>query len=166
MTLGVRQYFKPGFWAGLEYSLDDWSFEPGESARNAISHEVGGALRFPIARTAGIRAFAMIMRKDAEGPEYDWDGYGFGLALEWSPEERVNIFARVRLRDRDYPNAPPGDDNDQRSDTILNGLVNVSWRVGKIWGLQFAGRYKDGESTRPDRNYTAPEAGFGLFFIL
>jgi hypothetical protein len=166
LELGIRRDLKPGMWLGLEYGRDDWSFDPSESDRDATSDEISLAFRVPLSPRVGLRIFALTGQKDANAPDYDWDGYGYGLALEWNPSERISLFTRAKARERDYQNAPVDDNNFERSDTIVDGLLNLQIRIGKVWGLRLMGRHRNGESTRVDRNYDANEAGFALFFAL
>jgi hypothetical protein len=165
-TIGLRQSFGRGFWFGLAYEATDWRFDPAESDRDALSQEIEAALRFPLGRRAGLRIFGKTAQKDANSPDYDWEGTAYGLALELNPGRRVNLFARVKRRDRDYINAPITDDNFERSDETLDGLINLRVLVGKSWGLGLRAEYRNAESTRPDRNYDAGQIGIGMFFVL
>jgi hypothetical protein len=164
--LGLRQYFGRGFWFGAEYEAKNWIFDPAEADRDAISQEIGAALRVPLGRRAGLRFFGATGTKEANSPDYDWDGDEYGLALEWSVSSKVNLFLRAKQRERDYPNAPVEDRNFERNDAVLDALMNLKVRVGPHWGLGFRAEYRDAESTRIDRNYDASLVGFGMFFVL
>lgn len=165
-ALGMRQGFGRGFWVGVELAAKDWSFDAIDSGRDASSREIEAALRLPLGRRAGFRLLGEIGEKDADSPDYDWEGSAYGFALEWNPGERFSLFTRVKRRERDYINAPVTDTNFDRRDEVLLGLINMRVRVGRRWGLALSGEFRDAESTRTDRNYDASRVGGGIFFSL
>jgi len=166
LALAVRQVLARGLWAEVEYNVEQWRFDPVEALRDARSDELVGTLRVPLGSRVGVRFFGVGMRKAADSPDYDWTGYGYGLALEWTASPKFNLYARGRQREREYGNAATGDSNFERSDSILDALLNLRWNVGKSIGLGLAGNYRRGESTREDRNYDASQAGFSVYFVL
>ena len=163
VALSVRHEFNPGFSGELEYERQRDEFGSDEPGKDADVNEVSGTLRFVVHPQAAIRLFAMWAEKDARDAARSWSATGFGTALEWSPAERWSVFARARLRDREYDDALPADSNFQRDDTIFDALVNASYQVGKDWGVGGQVEYRDAESTRLDRNYDAMSLSVNVF---
>jgi hypothetical protein len=153
-----------GIWVGAKAELQDWSFDPQEDARDADAVKLKGTIRFPLGTKVGLRASYLYETKDADSDEYDWDADGYEVALEINPHERVSLFLRYKDRDRDYEDAPADDNNFEREDSIQDLLLNLRVRLGESWGLQLENFYRDGESTREDRNYDANRTALGFFY--
>lgn len=155
LTLSVRHEYSPTLSGELEYERQRDEFGSDEPGKDADVNELSGTLRFVVHPQAAIRLFAMWAEKDARDGARSWSATGFGSALEWSPAERWSVFARARLRDREYDDALPGDSNFERDDTIFDALVNARFQAGKDWGVGGQLEYRDAESSRLDRNYDA-----------
>lgn len=155
LTLSVRHEYSPTLSGELEYERQRDEFGSDEPGKDADVDELSGTLRFVVHPQAAIRLFGMWAEKDARDGARSWSATGFGTALEWSPAERWSVFARARLRDREYDDALPGDSNFQRDDTIFDALVNARFQAGRDWGVGGQLEYRDAESTRLDRNYDA-----------
>lgn len=154
-TAGVRLGLPADMWFGAEYERSRWAFDSADSARDADGDAVTGTFRFALGEHAALRLIGIWAKKDARGPENSWNSTGYGVALELSPADRWSVFARLRSRDREYEKALVGDTNFGRDDTIVDALVNTRVRIGEHWGLGGQVEYRDGESTRTDRNYDA-----------
>ena len=165
VELGYRRDIKPGMWFGLEAEVEQWRFDPEEAERDADGTELSASLRLPINPRLGVRATVLVEEKDAEAPRFDLSGTGFAIALEAQPNDAVNIFARYKRREREYDNASPGDRNFQREDTVQDIVFNVRWLAAERWGVRLDTFYRDGESSRADRNYDGLRAMAGVFFL-
>lgn len=155
LTVGARLGLPGEMWFGAEFERSRWEFDSSNSARDADGDELTATFRFPLGEHAAVRLIGIYAEKDASGPENSWDSSGYGAALEFSPAGRWSAFARVRSRDREYRDAPLGDTNFGRDDTIVDALVNTRVRIGDHWGMGGQVEYREGDSTRADRNYDA-----------
>ncbi len=155
VTLGIRAELPSSMWLGAEYERSRWDFDSADAARDADGDALTATFRFPLGDRAALRLIGIYAKKDARGPENSWNSSGYGAALELSPSDRWSVFARVRSREREYQDAVIGDTNFGRDDTVVDALVNTRVRIGEHWGLGGQVEYRDGESTRSDRNYDA-----------
>lgn len=165
VEIGYRRDIKPGMWFGLEAEVEQWRFDPQEAERDADGTELSASLRLPINPRLGIRATLLVEDKDAEAARFDLSGTGFSVALEAQPTDDVNVFARYKRREREYDSASPGDRNFQREDTVQDIVFNIRWQAARRWGLRLDTFYRDGESTRADRNYDGLRAMAGVFAL-
>ena len=163
LTLSARHEFNPTLSGMLEYERQRDEFGSDEPGKDADVNELSVTVRFVVHPQAAIRLLAMWADKDARDGARSWSATGFGTALEWRPAERWSVFARVRLRDREYDDALPGDSNFERDDTIFDALVNARFQAGKDWGFGGQLEYRDAESTRLDRNYDAVSVSVSAF---
>ena len=163
LTLSARHEFNPKVSGELEYERQRDEFDSDEPGKDADVDALLGTMRFVVHPQAAIRLFAIWAAKDARDGARSWSATGFGTALEWSPAERWSVFARARLRDREYDDALLGDSNFERDDTILDALVNARFNVGENWGVGGQLEYRDAESTRLDRNYDAVSVSVSAF---
>jgi predicted porin len=164
-ALEVRQGIISGLWVGGEYVYKRQDFDPVKADRDARVRGLSGTLRIPLGNRVGIRGTVFRETKEATGPEYDWEGRGYAVGLEVNPTRRLNLFLRYKNRDRDYEDAPPTDSNFEREDSTQDYLLNVRWQAGRHWGISVEDFYRDGESTRPDRNYDGNRVT-GSFFMV
>lgn len=155
VALELRHAFRDGVWIAAEFEQNRWEFDQLEQGRDADGPEVTATFRFPLGSDAALRLFGTWAEKDARAPENSWNSMGYGIAAELTPAERWNLFARMRVREREYRDAPIGDNNFGRDDTILDGLISARVRIGEHWGLSGQIEYRDGDSSRLDRNYDA-----------
>lgn len=162
-ALEVRQSFRDGVWLAGEFEQTRWEFDQLEQGRDADVPEVTATFRFPLGENAGLRLFGSWAEKDARAPENNWNSIGYGIAAELAPTGRWNLFARVRVREREYRDAPIGDVNFARDDTILDGLINARVRIGERWGLAGQVEHRNGDSSRLDRNYDATMLSLSAF---
>jgi len=163
VALEVRHAFRDGVWLAVEFEQTRWEFDQLEQGRDADVPEVTATFRFPLGSNAALRLFGNWAEKDARAPENSWNSIGYGIAAELAPAERWNLFARVRVRDREYRDAPIGDNNFGRDDKTVDGLINARVRIGEHWGLSGQIEYRNGDSTRPDRNYDATMLSLSAF---
>lgn len=163
LTLSVRQEVTPTLTGQLEYKHQSDDFDRDARSRDADIDELSGMVRFVVHPQVAIRLLAMWADKEARDEARSWSGTGFGTALEWSPAERWSVFARARLRNREYDDALPGDSNFKRDDDIFDALVNVRFQAGRDWGVGGELEYRDAESTRIDRNYDAVVVSLSVF---
>ena len=163
LTLSVSREFNATLSGELEYERQRDEFGSDEPGKDADVNALVGTARFAFHSQAAIRLFAMWADKDARDMARSWSATGFGTALEWSPTERWSLFARARLRDREYDDALLGDSNFERDDTILDALVSARFQVGENWGVGGQLEYRDAESTRLDRNYDAVSVSLSAF---
>jgi hypothetical protein len=163
LTLSVRHEFTP-IWTGqLEYARQRDEFESFARGRDADVDELSGMVRVVVHPKVALRLLAMWAQKDARDDARSWSATGFGTAIEWSPAERWSVFARARLRDREYDDALPGESNFQRDDDIFDALVSARFQAGLDWGIGGELEYRDAESTRLDRNYDAVAVSLRAF---
>lgn len=164
IELGYRRDLRPGLWLGVEVEVEQWRFDPEEAERDADGSELSASLRVPLGPRLGIRATVLVEEKDAEAARFDLSGTGFSLALEGQPNDRVDVFLRYKRREREYDSAAPGDKNFRRDDSIQDVVFNVRWRAAERWGVRLETFYRDGESTRADRNYDGLRVLGGAFY--
>lgn len=164
VELGWRRDLRRGLWVGVEVELESWDFDPVENARDSTNQELSASLRYPLAERFGVRGTVIYETRDADDPRFDLSGAGFAVALEAQPTDRINLFARYKRRARDYDDAPVGANNFQREDTIQDIVVNLRWRIGERWGLRLEDFFRDGTSTRADRNYSGNRISLGGFY--
>jgi len=157
-SLGRRVWLR----AGAE--IESWDFDPEEDDRDADVLKLKLTVRFALSDRVGLRASLMSDDRDANGAHNNRTGEGWGLAIEGRLSDDVTMFLRFRSRDRQYDDAPPGDRNFQRDDTIEDINFNLRWLANERWGLQLRDTYRSGDSTRPDRNFTGNQAEIGAFF--
>lgn len=163
VTLDVRQTLTPRLTAGLSYDRKRQEFGSAEPLRDADVDDLQGTLRIQLSDRSALRLLGGHARKDARGGENSWKATGFGVALELSPAERWDVFARARLREREYHKAALADSNFGREDDIFDALVNARYRINERWGVRGQLEYRDAESTRTDRNYDAFVVSLGVF---
>ncbi len=158
MSVGERWWFR------LRYELSEWDFDSLQDSRDADIDKISVTGRYQALPTLGIRLAWLDENRDAVGAENNRVGDGFEVAFEGSPTETVTWFLRFRTRDRDYEDAPPEERNFGRSDTTDDINFNLRWLFADQIGLYLRDSYRDGESTRADRNYTGNVAEAGLYF--
>lgn len=155
LVLGVRHEWNSRWTGEIEYERQRDDFGRADPDKNADVNDLSGTLRFVVNPQIAIRLFAMWSEKDARDSARSWSASGWGSALEWSPAQRWSVFARARLRDREYGDALLDDSNFGRDDKILDALVNARFQIGRDWSVGGQLEYRDAESTRLDRNYDA-----------
>lgn len=164
LSLEARHTIGSGMWLSGSVERRRWDFDASQAGRDADSLGFEVALRIPLGERAGLRLLGAWEEKDADDPNNDWDSQGYGVAVELNPSERLSAFGRIRFRDRDYPDAPAADSNFNRKDDIVDAVVNARYRMGPNWGVGAQAEYRDGDSTRLDRNFDATV--FSLFAYL
>jgi hypothetical protein len=155
LALNLRHEFNSSWTGQIEYGRQRDDFGGADPGKDADVNDLSGTLRFVVSPRAAVRLLVMWSDKDARDDARSWTATGFGAALEWSPAEHWSVFARARLRDREYGDALPDERNFERDDTIFDALVNARYQVGRNWSIGGQLEYRDAESTRLDRNYDA-----------
>ncbi len=152
------------WWVRLRWEEAEWDFDAVEDERDADIEKLSVTGRFQATPTLGIRLSWLDEERIAVGREHNRTGDGLELAFEGAPSDAVTWFLRFRKRDREYPDAPPDARNFQRSDTVNDLNFNLRWRFGRHLGLYLRDMYRDGDSTRIDRNYDGNVVEAGLFY--
>ncbi len=158
VTLGTR------WWVRLRFQTSEWDFDAAENERDSDTDRTSLTARVAVHPKLGLRFGWIDESRTATGPENNREGDGFEVAFEGTPSETLTWFLRFRSRDRDYLDALPDDRNFGRSDTTDEINFNVRWTVTEQLGLYVRDNYRDGSSTRLDRNYTGNVAEVGIFF--
>jgi len=161
-----RRVLRQGLWVSVGYEKQDQRYDPIEADRDSRRETLKGTVRFPLGKSTGLRASLFEESRQAMSPRYRYDGTGFGLRLEGSPSERLSFFIRFKSRDRDYPDALDGDTNFARADTIRSAMLSIRWRFSERLGLRLRDRYREGDSTRVDRNFHGNQIEAGIFVEL
>ena len=159
----VRYSVSPNLWLRGKAELAQQDFDPAEDDRDADVLKLYLTARYALTPVLGVRVSVLWNDRDANGPRNDRQGTGFSLGLEGQPSEKTRFSMRVRRREREYQDAPAGDSNFNRDDTVTDVNFNLRWRVRERWGFEIRDEYRDGESTRPDRNFDGNYIGAGLF---
>ena len=152
------------WWVRLRWERAEWDFDAAEDERDADidKHSLTG--RFQAMPTLGIRLAWLAEEREARSAEHNRTGDGLELAFEGAPNESVTWFLRFRSRDRDYTDAPSEARNFGRADRVNDLNFNLRWRFGRHLGLYLRDMYRDGDSTRADRNYDGNVVEAGLFY--
>jgi len=164
LELGIRQNLRPGMWLGFEYEYEFQDFDRLAELRDAQVDTFALSFRYPLTLKYGLRGTVLYETKDADGPRFNNRGPGVALALEGQPTERIQLFLRYKYRERDFPDASPGDRNFERDDRLGDLIFNITWRFTSHWGVRFESFLRDGSSTRPDRNYTGNRLYGGIVY--
>lgn len=162
--LNVRQRLTDSLRGQLEFQFQNWDFSSPDNDRDAFRYQPKGLIRWEIWKFLAVRGSFFWTWKDADSRRYDYDGPGFALAAEIKPADPVEIFVRYRRRWRDYDDAPSGDSNFNRNDTVDDVIANTRWKLTDYFGLRLDGSYRHGDSNRSDRNYDAFTVTGGFFF--
>lgn len=160
----VRYTVSQRVWIRGQVELEEWDFDPAAQDRDSDVTEYRLTIRGAINDRVALRGSYLNEDRDAVGADNNRSGDGFALALESQPRDDMSLFVRIRRRDRQYEDAPEGDSNFQRDDTVDDLTANFRWFVRDSWGLQLVVSYRDGESTRPDRNFDGAQIGLGLVY--
>lgn len=163
---GLRYSVGRKTWLRAEAELEDWNFDPAENDRDSDVLKLSGTVRHGLTDRIAVRVEALWEDRDATEPNNNRSGIGWSLAFELKPADRVDAFVRYRSRERDYDDAPPGESNFERQDTVVDIVANVRFWIGRTWGIRAQNNYRDGESTRPDRNFDGNTFMAGLFLSL
>ena len=166
LDLWVRRSFGPGVWVRGRVQLEKWEFDEVDNDRDADVLKLSATLRVALTEVMALRGSLLWSDRDAKGADNNRVSDGYSLALELNPSERFSAFLRFRDRTRQYEDAPPTDRNFRREDKVKDINFNLRWKVGESWGIQFRDSYRDGKSTRPDRNFDGNTASLGVFVIL
>jgi len=164
LELGWRRDLGPGLWAGVELGLETWDFDPVQDLRDSTNRKLSASLRYPLNERYGLRGTLLYEDRNADSARFDLSGVGFAVALEAQPTDSVQVFARYKRRERDYGDAPAGTTNFEREDTVQDIVVNLRWRLGERWGVRIEDFFRDGESTRVDRNYSGNRLSVGGYY--
>lgn len=164
LRLRVRYSLSERVWLRAEGEFETWDFDPQASDRDSDITQYGISVRGALSDRVALRGILSVEDRDARAPDNSRTGTGFGLALDAQPVDDSNLFIRVRRRDREYEDAPPGENNFQRDDTLYDLNANFRWFFQRHWGAQVAVMYRDGESTRPDRNYDSSQFALGIVY--
>lgn len=160
----LRYSINRRLWVRLRAETADQDFGASQDDRDADAEKFALTLRMAATEHLAVRVSWLSEDRSARGPENNRTGSGFALALEASPREDLTWFLRYRSRDRDYEDAPIGENNFGRSDTVDDINFNVRWRFKDAIGLMVRDTYRSGDSTRPDRNFTGNVIEAGVFF--
>ena len=163
---GLRYSLGRETWVRAEAELEDWDFDAAEDDRDSEVLKLAGTVRHGFTDRIALRASLLWEDRDAVDPKNNRTGTGWSLAFELKPADRLHAFLRYRSRDRDYDDAPVGEKNFEREDTVVDIVANLRLWIGSTWGVQVQNYYRDGESTRPDRNYDGNTFMAGLFLSL
>lgn len=163
LDVWYRYSLGPRVWVRAGAEIESWDFDPAENDRDADVLKLDLTVRFALSDRVGLRASLLSEERDANGARNNRSGEGWALAIESSPSEDVSLFLRFRSRDRQYDDAPPGDRNFQRDDTTEDINFNLRWQISERWGLQLRDTYRQGDSTRPDRNFDGNQFEIGGF---
>lgn len=166
IELGVRHSLARGFWIGAEYELESWDFDPVEDDRDATAQAFSLSVRWPLDERYGVRLTGLYEQKDADDDQYSQSGPGASIALEAQPSDRTELFVRYKYRERDYDDAPAGTNNFGRQDEVQDIVFNLTYELARRWALRLENFYRDGSSTRPDRNYDGNRIYVGAVYHL
>lgn len=160
----VRYSVTPRLWVRARAEWAEQDFDPQQNARDADVTDYSATARYALTPALGLRASLLFEDRQSLGPDNNRTGEGVEVALEGTPTPRLSWFLRFRTRDRDYDDAPPGDSNFQRSDTVEDVNANVRWLFARRMGLQVRNSYRSGDSNRADRNFSGHVIEAGVFF--
>ncbi len=177
--IGWRRSLRRGTWVGVTYEAESRDFDEIESQRRSDSDRetLGATARLPLGRRSGLRASLLHESKDASEPDFNWEGEGFSVRLDTRPRKDLALSARYKRRSRDYEDAPEGDSNFMREDTVEDFSVTVRWSLGdrwligkrrlagERWGVQLDNRYRAKDSTREDRDSSSNQIEAGVYFV-
>ena len=164
LEVGIRQNLRPGMWLGFKYEYEFQDFDRLAELRDATVDTFALSYRYPVTPRYGLRGTVLYETKDADGPRFNYRGPGVSLAVEGQPSARIQFFFRYKYRERDFPDASPGDRNFDRTDKLGDIIFNLTWRFATHWGVRFESFLRDGSSTRPDRNYTGNKMYAGMVY--
>lgn len=164
LEVGYRHNLRPGLWVGFEYEYESQDFDRLADLRDADKNTFALSLRYPMSARYGLRGTLFYEAKDAESGEFSNQGPGAALALEGQPSDRVQLFLRYKYRERDFEDAPPDDRNFEREDELQDIVFNITWFFTPHWGWRLENFFRDGSSTRPDRNYDGNRIYTGLVY--
>lgn len=164
VDLWVRYSVSRRLWLRAGVELESSDFDPAENDRDADSVKTELTARLALGERVGLRLSLLGEERDAIGARNSRSGDGWAIALEGRPRDDVDLFLRFRSRDRRYEEAPPGDRNFRRDDTVEDVNLNLRWRAGRRWGVQLRDTYRSGDSTRPDRNFSGNQVELGAFY--
>ncbi len=164
VDLWLRYSVNRRLWVRLRARVQEWDFDSAENDRDADVDRFAATVRFAMTDRLGIRFSYLTDDRAAVGPENNRTGDGLEVAFEGAPSDRVTWFLRLRSRDRDYEDAPPGDSNFGRADSVDDLNFNINWLFGERLGLVVRDIYRTADSTRPDRNFSGNRIDAGLFF--
>lgn len=164
VELGVRQTIGTGRWIGFKWELESWDFDQAEDERDATSNTFDLSVRFPLSEGYGLRGTVVWDSKEADNDRFSWEGPGVAVALEGQPSDRLQLFFRYKYREREYKDAPPDTSNFGREDEVQDIVFNISWLLTDSWGIRLEDFYRDGSSTRPDRNYDGNRIYAGVIY--
>jgi len=166
-SLGVR--FRVGssrsIWVSADYAVEEWTFDPVSADQDARVHNTVLSLGIPAGRRLGLRGSYLMQVKEAQGPEYSFDAYGFAIELRASPATKMALMARYRFRARAYAAAPIATENYGREDEIEDMTLNLRVNVGRHWGVRLEDSYRSVASTKPGRSHKGVQAQAGLFLV-
>ncbi|MCH7825780.1 MAG: hypothetical protein IH849_13350 [Acidobacteria bacterium] len=160
-----RRSIAPGLWVRGKYEFKVWRFDPVQADRDSTTHKFSGGIRVPLSERAGLRGTLIYASRGAIDPHNNFGSTGFSVALEAQPTDRVQLFIRYKRRTRHYDEALLADTNFDRNDTIHDLIVNLRWMVGERWGVRVEDFYRNGNSTRLDRNYSGNRLLGGAFVV-
>lgn len=152
-------------WVRFKAETEDLDFEAAEDGRDADADNYSLTVRMGATDEVAFRVSLLREDRVAVSPENNRTGDGFSLAIEGAPRDDLSYFLRFRSRDRDYEDAPAGESNFGRSDTVDDINFNLRWRFTDSLGLIVRDTYRTGDSTRIDRNFTGNSIEAGVFFL-
>jgi hypothetical protein len=160
----ARHSFNRRVWLRLRLRRGKQDFDPIQNDRDADLNNVSLTARVGLNDQIALRGSILYENREARSPENSRTGSGWSIALESKPNDRINLFLRLRQRRRDYDLAPPDDSNFGRRDTVSDLNLNLRIKVKDSWGVMLRDQFRDGESTRPDRNFNGNYFSAGIFY--
>jgi Tfp pilus assembly protein PilF len=143
----------PSWYVDMSLELQDRDFD--ESARDSDRTRLG-ITNYVFVQNRGRLAFGYhMLDEDAEGPEFDYDGYELSLGLKAFlsiSDRELELDMVFEYLDRDYDNITPsiGRKRDDRRKTLR---IGVARRLGKVGEVRLDWERTDADSNLPSADY-------------
>ena len=147
--------------AGYQFARETFS-EFNE--RDVSRHQFEGDVRWQVDPLFSPGVGVEYLRGDAETPNFSYDRPALLLFANSRVADVAYLTFRLRLSRREFDTEVPTDSNFDRVDKRGDATFYGTYQLGGGFSLFSFGSYTDNDSNREARDFTAYEAGLGLFY--